>query len=246
MKKLFVFISLVLFSFFTLNAQVIKVDDLEKYAKQRYGDKWLDAAANLASELTLDQNKSLTYQEIIQCPGMSKNQIYVLMNYWVTATFAGQQSAITMNDKESGTIIFNATIDNIAQHTGTLSEYSVSITPVIKIDIKDQRLRVTYTVQNYDVLDNVGAGWIGALGRDDNVGRNTYGDPKRMKKDATDRNLRDEHWEIAKHYPFKAKDNKKRTSSKALVMTHAYSNVIMDKIENAVKRGIVGNENDDW
>ena len=49
MKKLFVFISLVLFSFFTLNAQVIKVDDLEKYAKQRYGDKWLDADANLAS-----------------------------------------------------------------------------------------------------------------------------------------------------------------------------------------------------
>ena len=29
-------------------------------------------------------------------------------------------------------------------------------------------------------------------------------------------------------------------------MTHAYSNVIMDKIENAVKHGIVGNENDDW
>ena len=58
MKKLFVFISLVLFSFFTLNAQVIKVDDLEKYAKQRYGDKWLDAAANLASELTLDQLSS--------------------------------------------------------------------------------------------------------------------------------------------------------------------------------------------
>ncbi len=29
-------------------------------------------------------------------------------------------------------------------------------------------------------------------------------------------------------------------------MTHAYSNVIMDKIEEAAKNGLVGNENNDW
>ena len=105
MKKIFVLMSLALFCFYGLNAQVIKVDDLEKYAKQRYGDKWLDAAANLASQLELDKNKSLTYQQVMQCPGRTKDQIYVLMNYWVTATFAGQQSAITLNDKERGTIM---------------------------------------------------------------------------------------------------------------------------------------------
>jgi hypothetical protein len=38
----------------------------------------------------------------------------------------------------------------------------------------------------------------------------------------------------------------KRTSAKALVMTHAYSNVVLDKIEEAVKNGVVGNEDDDW
>ena len=29
-------------------------------------------------------------------------------------------------------------------------------------------------------------------------------------------------------------------------MTHAYSNAVMDKIEEAVKNGIVGNEDEDW
>jgi hypothetical protein len=49
-------------------------------------------------------------------------------------------------------------------------------------------------------------------------------------------------------FPFIEKDGHKakKTSSKALVMTHAYSNVIMDKIEEAVKNGLVGNENEDW
>jgi hypothetical protein len=41
-------------------------------------------------------------------------------------------------------------------------------------------------------------------------------------------------------------DKQKRTCAKALVMTHAYSNAIMDKVEEAVKNGVVGNEDDDW
>ena len=229
-------------------AQVMKASDLEKYAKEKYGDKWVDAAANLAQGLTLDKNESLTYQQVIEAPGKTKQQLYVALNYWVTATFKDKQ-AITLNDKEAGCIIISSTIDGIADHTGTLNRYVVSITPVIKIDIKEGRVRVTYTVQNYDILKVGEGGWLGLL-VDDSDNRqshqNIYSDGKRMKDDKNDRRLYDEQWEIARHYPFIEKDNKKRTCSKALVMTHAYSNAIMDKVEKALKNGIVGNEDDDW
>lgn len=229
-------------------AQVMKAADLEKYAKQKYGDKWVDAAANLAQGLTLDKNESLTYQQVIEAPGKTKEQLYVALNYWVTATFKDKQ-AITLNDKEAGCIIVSSTIDGIADHTGTLNRYVVSITPVIKIDIKEGRVRVTYTVQNYDILKVGEGGWLGLLA-DDSDNRqshqNIYSDGKRMKDDKNDRRLYDEQWEIARHYPFIEKDTKKRTCSKALVMTHAYSNAIMDKVEEAMKNGIVGNEDDDW
>ena len=229
-------------------AQVMKAADLEKYAKERYGEKWLDAAANLAKELNFDKNQSLTYQQIIEAPGKTAQQLYVMLNYWATATFKDKQ-AITLNDKEMGCIIISSPIDAIADHTGTLNRYVVSITPVIKIDIKEGRVRVTYTVQNYDILKAEAAGWIGGI-LDNSENRterqNYYGDGKRLKDDKTDRRLYDEQWEIAKHYPFVEKDNKKRTCSKALVMTHAYSNAIMDKVEEAVKNGIVGNEDEDW
>ena len=229
-------------------AQVMKAADLEKYAKQRYGDKWLDAAANLASTLTLDKNESLTYQQVIEAPGKTKTQLYVALNYWATATFKDKQ-AITLNDKEAGCIIISSTIDGIADHTGTLNRYVVSITPIIRIDIKEGRVRVTYTVQNYDILKAEDAGWLGGLldnsdNRQNN--QNIHSDGKRMKDDKTDRRLYDEQWEIARHYPFVEKDNKKRTCSKALVMTHAYSNAIIDKVEEALKNGIVGNEDDNW
>ena len=231
-----------------VRAQVMKAADLEKYAKSKYGEKWLDAAANLASTLTLDKNQSLTYQQVIECGNETKDQLYVQLNYWATSTFKDKQ-AITRNDKEAGTIIISSTIDAIADHTGTLNRYVVSITPVIRIDIKPGRIRVTYTVQTYDILKAQDAGWLGGLlddSKNDQKNQNVYSDGKRLKNDNTDRRLYDEQWEIIKHYPFVEKDAQKRTSAKALVMTHAYSNVVMDEIQESVTKGIVGNEDDDW
>ena len=222
-------------------AQVMKSADLEKYAKEKYGDKWLDAAKNLGSTLTLDKNESLTYQQVFEAPGKTKQQLYVAMNYWATATFQDKQ-AITLNDKEAGCIIISSTIRNIAEHMGTFNSYSINITPIIRIDIKDGKVRVTYTVQNYDVLTDISGGWLSTT--DDS--KKTYGDSKRKQDDVTNANLYDEQWEIAKHYPFVEKDAQKRTCAKALVMTHAYSNAVLDKVEEAIKNGIVGNDDDDW
>ncbi|MBO6296612.1 MAG: DUF4468 domain-containing protein [Prevotella sp.] len=225
----------------TVQAQIMKASDLEKYAKERYGEKWLDAAKNLAENIVLDKNESLTYQEVIEAKGKTKQQLYVALNYWATATFKDHQ-AITLNDKEAGCIIISSTIPNIVEHMGTLNKYSVSITPVIRIDIKEGRVRVTYTVQNYDILADISGGWFGVPDKE----HKTYGDSKRKADDKTNAMLYDDQWEIARHYPFVEKDPQKRTCAKALVMTHAYSNAIMDKVEEALKNGIVGNEDDDW
>lgn len=226
----------------------MKAADLEKYAKKKYGDKWIEAAMNIAKDLSLDKNQSLTYQEVVPAPGKTKSQLYVALNYWVTATFQDKQ-AITLNDKDAGCIILSSTIDGIADHTGTVNRYVVSITPIIRLDIKDEKVRVTYTVQNYEILKAQDAGWLGGLldnsdNRQNN--QNVFGDGKRMKDDKTDRRLYDEQWEIAKHYPFVEKDAQKRTCSKALVMTHAYSNAILDKVEEAIKNGVAGSDDDDW
>ena len=225
----------------TVQAQVMKAADLEKYAKERYGDKWLDAAKNLAEGLTLDKNESLTYQQVIQAEGKTKEQLYVTLNYWATATFK-DNNAITLNDKEAGCIIISSTIPNVVEHMGTLNKYSVSITPVIRLDIKEGRVRVTFTVQNYDILRDISGGWLSPIDKDEK----TFGDSKRKKDDKTNAMLYDEQWEIAHHYPFVEKDAQKRTCAKALVMTHAYSNAIIDKVEEALRSGIVGNEDDDW
>ena len=211
------------------SAQMMRAEELEKYAVEKYGDKWTDAAENLGKELSLDKNNSLTYTQVIDCGEQTKEQLYVALNYWFTATFNDADAVIQLNDKESGVIIGKGLIGGIASHAGGMNSYVVSIQPIIRVDIKDKRIRVTYTIQNYDVAKYVGGGVMGAMGG------------TRPTKSV-------EKWAIEKCFPFQPKDayKAKKSSSKALVMTHAFSNVIIDKIEEAAKNGLVGNENDEW
>ena len=53
MKKVFVLAIVAIMAVMNAQAQVMKGADLEKYAKERYGDKWLDAALNLSRNIIL-------------------------------------------------------------------------------------------------------------------------------------------------------------------------------------------------
>lgn len=222
MKKYLTLIILALTVVISTNAQNIKTEDLEKYAKEKYGDTWEKAAKNLKEKelLSLDKNGALTYSQVINCEGMSKDQIYVILNYWYVNSFGDANSVIQLNDKELGCIIGNGYIENIVRHQGGRNCYKVTIRPIIKTDIKDKKVRVTFTIPSYDVIfsPNCNSSVI----------------------------RKEEKWAIDKCFPFTDDDNHKKTSAKALVMSHAYSNVIMDKIEEALKNGMVGNEGDEW
>lgn len=230
MKKKIFFVVMSCIMAICSNAQILRADELENYAKEKFGEKWVDAAQNLGSQLSLDKNNALTFVQVIEAPGKTKEQLYVLLNYWFTATFNDANSVIKLNDKDLGTIIAQGFVEGIAQHTGGANSYNISIKPVIKCDIKDNKIRVTYTVPFYSVVKAVGGGIIGMLG----------------SNPQTTITYIDENWILDECFPFAVKDKHKQSSSKALVMAHAYSNVVMDKIEECIKNGLSGNEGEDW
>ncbi len=102
MRKIFFALLALFFASASMNAQILRADELEKYAKEMYGEKWVDAATNLASQLTLDKNNAITYVQVIPAEGKTKEQLYVTLNYWFTATFNDANSVIKLNDKELG------------------------------------------------------------------------------------------------------------------------------------------------
>lgn len=234
MKKLFISITLLVCAI-SVNAQLMRAEGLEKYAENLYGSKWVDIAANLKTEstLTLDKNNSLTYVQIIEAPGRSAIQLYTTLNYWFTSTFNDANSTIKLNDKEIGCIIAQGSVEGIATHSGGSNKYKVSIRPIIRVDIKDGKCRVTYSIQSYNVLKVVGGGIMGQI----NKGLNGVNETKDIY----------ETWPIDQTYPFAPKDafGAKKTSSKSVVMAYCYSQVMLDKIEEAIKNGMT-NEDENW
>ena len=80
MKKLLLVI-VTLLATVCANAQIMRVDELEKYAKEKYGDKWAEAAANIPKSIELDKNNAMTFVQVISCDGQSAEQLYVNLNY---------------------------------------------------------------------------------------------------------------------------------------------------------------------
>lgn len=227
MKISFIMILAVLFSVNSVNAQILRAEELEEYAKELYGEEWVDAATELGPSIELDKNSCLTLTDIITAEGKSKEELYVLTNYWFTSTFNDANSVINLNDKELGKIIAQGCLANIAVHKGGMSSYNISIRPIIKCDIKEGRVRVTYTLPYYEVVKVFGGGMVSGF----------------VNKPSPEE---DSKWVLDQCFPFVSKDSHKKASSKALIMSYAYSKFVMDKIRECIENGVAGNEEDDW
>ncbi|MDO4823223.1 MAG: DUF4468 domain-containing protein [Bacteroidales bacterium] len=235
MKKVFFTVALCI-SAVSASAQLMRAEELEEYAENLYGNKWVDISANLKKDatLSLDKNNAMTFIQVIDAPGRSIAQLYTTLNYWFTATFNDANSTIKLNDKETGCIIAQGSVEGVATHSGGSNKYNVSIRPIIRVDIKEGKCRVTYSLQAYNIIKVAGGGWLSQVGA-------AMNGVKSATKDI------EETWPLDQTYPFAEKDafGAKKTSSKALIMSYAYSQIMMDKIEEAIKNGMTG-EDDNW
>lgn len=143
------------------NAQtVFTADQIEKYAKEKYGDKWTKAAENLSQEVALDNKNRLNYQEVIECPGQSKDEIYQKALDWLTKAFSSKDThgVIREQNKEEGLIVAQAYIEDIASQKAGLNHYQVDMMPFIRVDVKEERARLSVYMDSYEVTVTSGGG----------------------------------------------------------------------------------------
>lgn len=118
-----------------------------KYYREKYGVNWDDTTStNFGTQLSLDKNNAITYTKVIQADGKTKDQLYVLLNYWFASNFRSSNYVINLNDKELGTILASYYDKDIFQYTkGSDFGRDIDLHTVIKCDIKDKKVRVTVT-----------------------------------------------------------------------------------------------------
>lgn len=235
MKKLFFVMCIICLPSFTW-AQIITESEVatfgEKYGftqmKGAFGSgkgAMVKADSLLNSGIWLPDDKNqLTVQKVIDLPNKSKEEIFTLLMSWFNASFNDGKSVVQHKDKENGVIIAKGIIPNVAAKEdwmlGSYNRFSLQL--LIKIDIRENKIRVTIATNAY--LDD----WYTSASK--------YSPARSGCRERI----------ITECYPFVQKGITKKAEAETYVMSYLYSNMLLDKIENSCNIGIFGNENDNW
>ena len=98
----------------------------------------------------LDKNGDISIESVENIDDLSKEQIYVRANHWFLNNFVSAKSVIQLNDKELGVILAKGFLENIALNAAE----SISAYILFRIDIKDGKVRIITTIQEYEVDDS--------------------------------------------------------------------------------------------
>lgn len=165
MKKIFLSLTMI-FVAFTVYAQKIDMKTLEKNANLG-SESYSNRALSLARTYKPNDKGELEISEIIPMEGKKQQDMYKNIQNWIISISSDAKSSIVYENKEEAKIVTRCYFGNIARRTMGDNKYWVSIRPMITLEFKDNKLRLTYIVQNYEILkrnDDSGYGFIGGGG----------------------------------------------------------------------------------
>ena len=214
------------------NAQITTYEDFKASSESLliYKDKKKEkidfekTALALAEVYALDKHNAVSHSVIYNVPGKTKEEIYVEANNWFVHSFGSGKSVIQLNDKEAGCIIGKGYVDALGSNSGFFNQSDAAAWVIIRVDIKDEKVRVIATIQSYEVTKTTAVGAL-LLGARPSAPKVVEYIPNEC-------------------YPYTKKE--KGTGAKALTLAHCWIVTIFDNLYDALNNGITGLEEDDF
>lgn len=101
--------------------------------------------------------ESYDFEKIIESKGENKSEIFIKMNEWVASTYNSANDVIQMSDKDAGKLI----IKGLKKYRSTKFGYGCYeglIKYTMKIDVKDEKVRVILTDFIHESINNPACG----------------------------------------------------------------------------------------
>ena len=214
MKRYFILI-ITLFVLTVANGQIKEINSffIDKRKTQMFGNKkWKKIAEELKPYITLENN-IIKYIKVIEIPNKTKEELFEKVKNWANYNFNTPEFIVRSIDNDNYSVTVQGYVNKVAEHSGMLNSYEVSLKPMVTIQVKEGKIRVTFNLPQY------------------NVHKQEYGGP------FCGDSFLNEIWNIGMCYPFipSMYDGHPAASAKALVMTHVCATMYMEEIEHDLK-----------
>lgn len=127
-------------------------------------------AVVLISSCATTQPVSLTelqegIQKVIEVSGRTKDELFVKANNWAVGAFNNADSVIEFSDKQSGTIT-GKYIMKFQSTASPLGGWSIGAVTIIKIEVKDEKARISVALSGIDYYNGNGILATGTWGEE--------------------------------------------------------------------------------
>jgi hypothetical protein len=98
----------------------------------------------------LDENGYVTYQKVVECSNLNKTKLYNrAMDYFVY-NYRDVNSVIQNRDVANGIIVAKGVFKNVHSLTDVLLSNKIDTWHILKVEVKDGRARITFSLTHYD------------------------------------------------------------------------------------------------
>lgn len=136
---------------------------------------WYAAALAIRANFGLDNQGFVGQTTVIDCPGMSKQDIYVQARLWLEKFCKkDKKSELRLDDNQGSTMVARKRIQDINHgefgkglglKKNNVGFEEINLLVNIRVDVKDNKCRLTTTIEDYGIHTpkNNGAAWANAL-----------------------------------------------------------------------------------
>lgn len=105
---------------------------------------------SIQGQYVVDDNQNLTYSHVVECPGMTKKQIYDRAQAWFIYNYSSGKDAIQTQDSTAGTVIGKGYYDNVYTGAIMMTTLKCDAWHIVRIEAKDGKYRVILTLTEWD------------------------------------------------------------------------------------------------
>lgn len=112
-----------------------------------------------------DDTKLITYSEVVEVPNVSKDELYLRANTWLSRAFKSAKAVIDVQDKEAGKIIAKGNITTIIKVPLVGKQDAGAVEMTITLQTKDGKYKYTVDNLQHSKPNNTPGNWasIGPL-----------------------------------------------------------------------------------